>query len=306
MSNYFICQTAKTAPAANWNGSKKGDFMKINANGAEISIIGNITDEHAYISLTDIAKRKDSDDPRIVISNWMSSYSTIDFLATWESLYNPNFNRMEFQTVRGEPGRLIMTPKQWITRMSAIGITSQAGRYGGTYAHPDIAFEFASWISPEFKLYIIKDYQRLKMEESQRLALGWDTKRELSKINYRIHTDAIKEFLITPELTKQEQGLTYATEADLLNIALFGKTAKQWRLETGNKKQNMRDFASVEQLIVLVNLESMNADMIRQNISAPERLKKLRNVAYYQLNSLHTSNSAKRLKENIQNRLEQK
>lgn len=178
--------------------------MKLNANGTEISIMGNILDENSYISLTDIAKQKDSDDPRIVISNWMSSYSTIDFLATWENLYNPSFNRLEFQTVRNEPGRLIMTPKQWIDRMGAIGITSQAGRYGGTYAHSDIAFEFASWISPEFKLYIIKDYQRLKIEESKRLALGWDTKRELSKINYRIHTDAIKEFLVSPELTKQE------------------------------------------------------------------------------------------------------
>lgn len=178
--------------------------MKLNANGTEISIMGNILDENSYISLTDIAKQKDPDDPRIVISNWMSSYSTIDFLATWENLYNPSFNRLEFQTVRNEPGRLIMTPKQWIDRMCAIGITSQAGRYGGTYAHSDIAFEFASWISPEFKLYIIKDYQRLKIEESKRLALGWDTKRELSKINYRIHTDAIKEFLVSPELTKQE------------------------------------------------------------------------------------------------------
>lgn len=280
--------------------------MKINANGTEISLMGNIANEDAYISLTDIAKRKDPDEPRIIISNWMSSYSTIDFLATWEAFYNPNFNRLEFQTVRSEPGRLIMTPKKWIERMSAIGITSQAGRYGGTYAHPDIAFEFASWISPEFKLYIIKDYQRLKIDEAKRLEIGWDTKRELTKINYRIHTDAIKEFLITPELTKQEQSLTYATEADLLNIALFGKTAKQWRLETGNKKQNMRDLASVEQLIVLVNLESMNADMIRQNISASERLVKLRSVAYYQLHSLLSSNSAKKLKENIQNRLEQK
>ena len=200
--------------------------MKLNANGTEISIMGNILDENSYISLTDIAKQKDPDDPRIVISNWMSSYSTIDFLATWENLYNPRFNRLEFQTVRNEPGRLIMTPKQWIDRMCAIGITSQAGRYGGTYAHSDIAFEFASWISPEFKLYIIKDYQRLKIEESKRLALGWDTKRELSKINYRIHTDAIKEFLISPELTKQEQSYAYANEADLLNMALFGKTAK--------------------------------------------------------------------------------
>ncbi|HIX24662.1 MAG TPA: KilA-N domain-containing protein [Candidatus Lachnoclostridium avicola] len=280
--------------------------MKINANGTEISVIGNIVNENAYISLTDIAKKKDPNEPRIVISNWMSSYSTIDFLATWESLYNPNFNRLEFQTVRSEPGRLIMTPKQWIERMNAIGITSQAGRYGGTFAHTDIAFEFASWISPEFKLYIIKDYQRLKIDEAKRLEIGWDTKRELTKINYHIHTDAIKEFLITPELTAQEQSFTYANEADLLNIALFGKTAKQWRLETGNKKQNMRDFASVEQLIVLVNLESMNADMIRQGIPAPERLKKLRSVAYYQLHSLLSNNSAKRLKENIQNRLEQK
>ena len=280
--------------------------MKINANGTEISVIGNIVNENAYISLTDIAKKKDPNEPRIVISNWMSSYSTIDFLATWESLYNPNFNRLEFQTVRSEPGRLIMTPKQWIERMNAIGITSQAGRYGGTFAHTDIAFEFASWISPEFKLYIIKDYQRLKIDEAKRLEIGWDTKRELTKINYHIHTDAIKEFLITPELTAQEQSFTYANEADLLNIALFGKTAKQWRLETGNKKQNMRDFASVEQLIVLVNLESMNADMIRQGIPAPERLKKLRSVAYYQLHSLLSNNSSKRLKENIQNRLEQK
>lgn len=280
--------------------------MKLNANGTEISIMGNIADENAYISLTDIAKRKNPDEPRIVISNWMSSYSTIDFLATWENLYNPNFNRMEFHTVRSEPGRLVLTPKQWIERMSAIGITSQAGRYGGTYAHPDIAFEFASWISPEFKLYIIKDYQRLKSDEAKRLEIGWDTKRELSKINYRIHTDAIKEFLITPELTKQEQSYTYATEADILNVALFGKTAKQWRDETGHKKLNMRDFASVEQLIVLVNLESMNADLIRQGISEAERVQKLRSVAYYQLHSLESSNAAHKLKQEIQNRIGQK
>lgn len=278
--------------------------MKINANGTEISVMGNIIDENAYISLTDIAKKKNSEDPRIVVSNWMSSYSTIDFLATWERLYNPDFNRMEFQTVRSEPGRLIMTPKQWIERMSAIGIVSQAGRYGGTYAHPDIAFEFASWISPEFKLYIIKDYQRLKQEEARRLEIGWDTKRELSKINYRIHTDAIKEFLITPELTTQEINYQYTSEADILNMALFGKTAKQFRDESGNKRKNMRDFASVEQLIVLVNLESMNADMIRQNIPASERLQKLRSVAYYQLRSLENSNSAARLKQSIQQRIE--
>lgn len=281
--------------------------MKINANGTEISILDSGEGfENNYLSLTDLAKYKNSEDPRIVISNWMSSYSTIDFLSTWESLYNPNFNRMEFQTVRSEPGRLVMTPKQWIERMSAIGITSKAGRYGGTYAHSDIAFEFASWLSPEFKLYVIKDYQRLKADEAKRLEIGWDTKRELSKINYRIHADAIKEFLITPELTKQEKGYTYATEADILNVALFGKTAKQWREETGNKKLNMRDFASVEQLIVLVNLESMNADLIRQGLGVSDRLQKLRSVAYYQLQSLENSNAAIRLKENIQNQIEQK
>ncbi len=280
--------------------------MKINANGNEISVITNPNSNEDYLSLTDLAKQKNADDPRIVISNWMSSYSTIDFLATWEKFYNPNFNRMEFQSVRGEPGRLVMTPKQWIERMSAVGITSQAGRYGGTYAHTDIAFEFASWISPEFKLYVIKDYQRLKIDEAKRLEIGWDTKRELSKINYRIHTDAIKEFLITPELTKAEIGYQYATEADILNVALFGKTSKQWKDETGHKKLNMRDFASVEQLIVLVNLESMNADMIRQGLNKQDRLVKLRSVAYYQLQSLQNSNAATRLKENIQNQIVQK
>ena len=281
--------------------------MKINANGFEISL-ASLSDnfDDSYISLTDLAKYKDSDDPRIVISNWMSSYSTIDFLSTWEALYNPNFNRMEFQSVRSATGRLIMTPKQWIERMNAIGIISKAGRYGGTYAHPDIAFEFASWISPEFKLYVIKDYQRLKSDEAHRLEIGWNTKRELSKINYRIHTDAIKEFLLTPELTPLEKSYKYANEADLLNIALFGKTAKQWKNETGNKKENMRDYATVEQLIVLVNLESMNADLIREGVSADERLKKLRSVAYYQLNSLQNSNAAEKLKENIQKQLEQK
>lgn len=278
--------------------------MKIHANGTEISIMGNIVNENTYISLTDIAKRKNPVDPRIVIANWMSSYSTIDFLATWESLYNPNFNRMEFRTVRGEPGRFIMTPKQWIERMGAIGITSQAGRYGGTFAHSDIAFEFASWISPEFKLYIIKDYQRLKAEEAERLEIGWDTKRELAKINYRIHTDAIKEFIITPKLTKQEASYAYANEADLLNIALFGTTAKAWKNKTGETKKNMRDFASVEQLIVLVNLESMNADLIRQGIPAKDRLRKLREVAYYQLESIKKNHTTEKLTEKITGRIE--
>lgn len=237
----------------------------INANGMDIRVYGDIVNENAYICLTDIAKVKEKIETRVVISNWMSSYSTIDFLALWENLYNPNFNRMEFHTVRNESGRLVMTPTQWIKRMNAVGITTKAGKYGGTYAHADIAFEFASWISPEFKLYLIKDYQRIKKDESERLSIGWDVKRELSKVNYRIHTDAVKEFLITPELTAQEMSYTFASEADMLNMALFGKTASQWRKETGTKgtSPNIRDFASAEELVVLINLEDTNADLIR-------------------------------------------
>lgn len=281
--------------------------MKINANGTEINVIGS-SDGEDYISLTDLARYRNSDDPAGVIANWLRNRNTIDYLGLWEQMYNPEFKLLEFEEFKKHAGEnaFTLSPQKWITSTNAIGISSRSGRGGGTFAHKDIAFEFASWISPEFKLYVFKDYQRLKIDEASRLEIGWDTKRELSKINYRIHTDAIKEFLITPELTKQEQGYKYATEADILNMALFGKTAKQWRIETGNKKLNMRDFASVEQLIVLVNLESMNADMIRQNIPAMERLEKLRSVAYYQLKSLLSNDSAKKLKATIQNRIEQK
>ena len=282
--------------------------MKLNANGTEITLITPPNQKDDYISLTDIAKYRNPDDPAGVISNWLRNRNTIEYLGLWEEMNNPAFNPLEFEEFKYSSGEnsFTLSPRKWIDSTNAIGLISKPGRYGGTYAHSDIAFEFASWISPEFKLYIRKDYPRLKIEESNRLALGWNTKRELSKINYRIHTDAIKDFLITPELTKKEQSYTYANEADLLNVALFGKTAKQWRDETGNKKQNMRDFASVEQLIVLVNLESMNADMIRQNIPASERLKKLRNVAYYQLQSLLTNNAAGKLKQTIQAKIDQK
>lgn len=236
--------------------------MKLNANGTEISIVFDKTFQEDYMSLTDLARRKNSYEPKDVVKNWMRLRSTIEFLGLWEKLYNPEFKGVEFDTFKNEAGSnsFTLTPQRWAEKTNAIGIVSRSGRGGGTYAHTDIAFEFASWISPEFKLYVIKDYQRLKKSEAQRLKTGWDTKRELSKINYRIHTDAVKEFLITPELTKQEQGYAYATEADMLNIALFGKTARKWSEETGNKKLNMRDYASVEQLIVLVNLESINAD----------------------------------------------
>jgi len=282
--------------------------MKINANGTEIEILNNPSFQDDYLSLTDIARKKNPYEPKDVVKNWLRLRSTIEFLGLWEQLYNPNFKGVEFDSFKNESGSnaFTLTPQRWIEKTNAIGIISKSGRGGGTYAHKDIAFEFASWISPEFKLYVIKDYQRLKSDEAHRLEIGWDTKRELSKINYRIHTDAIKEFLITPELTKQEKSYKYATEADILNVALFGKTARQWKEETGNKKGNMRDFASVEQLIVLVNLESMNADFIHQGLSPQERLKKLRSIAYYQLNSLYNSNAANRLKDSIQNQIEQK
>lgn len=274
------------------------DFQeKMNINGLEITVVSQ-GDEDDYISLTDIAKHKNPEDPRIVISNWLSSYATIDFLATWEQLYNPNFNRMEFQTVRSEPGRLVMTPSQWINRMQAIGIRSKAGRYGGTYAHKDIAFEFASWISPEFKLYIIKDYQRLKEDENNRLSLNWNMRRLLTKTNYKIHTDAIQESLIPEDLTKQQQGYVYANEADVLNVALFGMTAKEWRKlnPDKSKSENIRDSATLEQLIVLTNLESYNAELIKDGIPQPDRLVKLNAAAKSQMTSLLENPSLKKLK----------
>ena len=242
-----------------------------------------------YISLTDIARYK-SDEPSDVIKNWMRRKDTIEFLGLWESLNNTNFNSVEFDRIKSEAGynSFTLSPKKWISLTNAIGIISKSGRYGGAFAYSDIAFEFASWISPEFKLYIIKDYQRLKKDEADRLAIGWDVKRELSKINYRIHTDAVKEFLITPTLSPQEMAYTYASEADILNMALFGKTAAQWRNEKGikGKTPNIRDFASAEELVVLINLEDTNADLIRQEVPKIERLKILREKAYRQLELL--------------------
>ncbi|EFF67691.1 KilA-N domain-containing protein [Eshraghiella crossota] len=272
----------------------------INANGVEISVLGNIADESAFISLTDIAKYKNAEEPRLVITNWMSTYSTIDFLAVWEELHNPGFNRMEFQSVRNERGRLIITPKQWIEKTNAIGMTSKAGRYGGgTYAHSDIAFEFASWISPEFKLYIIKDYQRLKKDESERKAIGWDEKRALSKINYHIHTDAVQKYLITDELTATEKSYTFADEADMLNVALFGKKAWEWRNEHPvevRKGENIRDYASAEELIILVNMESQNAELIKAGLTQNERFEKLREMARTQMQVLLKNRAKETLK----------
>ena len=241
--------------------------------------------QNEFISLTDIAKYRNSDDPRFVIQNWMRNRNTVEFLSVWEELHNPDFNRVQFEAVKEEAGlnRFVMTPAKWIEQTNAIGIVSKAGRYGGTYAHSDIAMAFASWISPEFQLYIMKDYRRLKQDENSRLSLNWNLNRELSKINYKIHTDAIKENLIPPELTQAQKSFTYANEADMLNVALFGMTAKEWRKTNSNKTGNIRDYATLNQLLVLANMESYNAILINQGITQQERLVLIRNLVVKQL-----------------------
>ena len=242
-----------------------------------------------YISLTDIARYRNSEDPRFAIQNWMRNRNTIEFLGLWESLHNPDFNRVQFDTFRVEAGlnRFVMTPSKWIGMTNAIGITVKAGRYnGGTFAHSDIAMEFASWISSEFKLYLMKDYRRLKYDENSRLSLSWNLNREISKLNYRVHTDAIQQNLIPADLTKEQQSYVYADEADVLNVALFGMTAMQWRSLNPGKKGNIRDYASLQQLLVLANMESYNALLIGQKISQPDRLQALRTMAIKQLQTL--------------------
>jgi len=272
--------------------------LKIKAQGHEISIIA-YENQNDYISLTDIARQK-SDEPFIVINNWMRSRSTIEYLGLWEKMYNPNFKPIEFDRFKNDSGAnaFTLSPKKWIESTNAIGIVSKAGRYGGTYAHKDIAFEFASWVSPEFKLYIIKDYQRLREEEQYRLSTDWNLRRQLSKTNYRIHTDAIKENLIHNKLTKAQIGITYADEADLLNVALFGSTAKEWKINNPDKDGNMRDYATIEELIVMANLESANAQFIAENVPQTERLKKLNQMARFQLKSLLNNSSLKKLEGN--------
>ncbi len=240
-----------------------------------------------YISLTDIAKYKNTDDPRFVIQNWMRNRNTLEFIGLWEVLNNPNFNRVQFDTFRNEAGlnRFTMTPGKWIESTDAIGIVSKAGRYGGTYAHYDIAMEFASWLSPEFKLYIIQDYKRLKEDETSKLSLTWNLHREISKINYKIHTDAIKEYLLK-DLTNEQLSYKYASEADMLNVALFNKRAKQWREENPDLKGNMRDYAGLNELLVLANMESYNAILIGKGVNQKERMIELRKLARTQLMSL--------------------
>lgn len=246
-----------------------------------------------YISLTDIAKYRNADDPRYVIQNWMRNRDTVEFLGLWEMLHNANFNRVQFDAVKSEAGsnRFVMTPTKWVELTNAQGIICKSGRYGGgTFAHSDIAMEFASWISAEFKLYIMKDYQRLKFDENSRLSLSWNLNREISKLNYRVHTDAIQQNIIPPALTKEQTAYIYADEADMLNVVLFGQTAKQWRMANPKKKGNIRDYATLQQLLVLANMESYNAILISQKMSQLQRLEELRKVALEQLQTLSALN----------------
>jgi hypothetical protein len=272
---------------------------EINVKNISVSFFKKASQD--YISLTDIAKYKNSDDPRFVVQNWMKTRSTVEFLGIWELINNEIFNRVEFDTFKSEAGTnaFVLTPQKWIEKTKAIGIISKAGRHGGgTFAHKDIAFEFATWISPEFKLYLIKEFQRLKEEEDKRLILGWDVKRMLTKINYKIHTDAIKENLIPPIVTIKIAEQIYASEADVLNVALYGITAKGWRTKNPKKQGNIRDYSNVTQLICLANLETLNAEFLRQGLSQPERIINLNKIAILQMKSLTQNKRVLKLEQN--------
>jgi len=269
---------------------------KLSVQGVDIYIFEDHKDD--FISLTDIARYRDSARSDYILQNWLRNRSTIEFIGLWEQFNNPEFNSIEFDGIKNMAGSnsFSLTPKRWIKSTNARGIVSKTGRYGGTFAHKDIAFEFASWLSAEFKFYLIKEFQRLKEEENNRLQLEWNLQRTLSKVNYRIHTDAIRENLIPPEVTKQQQNFIYASEADMLNVALFGLTAKDWREQNPDKKGNVRDYATLEQLVVLTNLESLNAVLIEQGLSQGKRLKQLNAIAISQLKTLVKYNNFKPLK----------
>ncbi len=258
--------------------------------------IENINSEK-YISLTDIARKKNYKEPRFVVINWLRNRNTIEFLGIWERIHNPNFNRVGFDTVKMQAGlnSFTLSPLKWITSINSIGIISKSGRYNsGTYAHEDIALEFASWISAEFKLYFIKEFRKLKYQEFERNDLDWNLRRQLSKINYKIHTDAIKDNLVPKEISKEEASKIYATEADLINKALFGKTAKEWKYL--NKKVNIRENANINQLLVLLNLESLNSDLINNKLTQEKRIIRLNKAAIYQMKSLIGYENIKQLK----------
>lgn len=269
--------------------SKKNN--KIEVKGISVAIVHQQQDD--YISITDIARFKDANRTDYIIQNWLRTRNTIEFLGIWERLYNPDFNPIEFEGFRKQAGlnSFVLTSKQWITKTNAIGLIAKAGRYGGTYAHKDIAFEFASWVSVEFKLYLIKEFQRLKKSKTKEL--DWNIKRNLTKINYRIHTDAIKENLIPQNLNKQQISYVYANEADVLNMALFGKIAKQWREDNTNEKGNIRDYANVSQLVCLSNLENLNVVFINEGYKQSKRLEKLNQIAIQQMKILVEDHSVK-------------
>jgi KilA-N domain len=268
----------------------------IEVKGTEITIFQ--TAQSDFISLTDIARYKDPNNTDDIIKNWLRNRNTIELLGFWETLYNPDFKPVEFDGFRKQAGlnSFVLTPKKWIETTNAIGIISKPGRYGGSFAHKDIAFEFASWISIEFKLYIIKEFQRLKEDENDRLKLEWNLQRTLAKVNYRIHTDAIKENIIPKLVGQKETAQVYASEADLLNVALFGKTAQQWRAENPAAKGNVRDEASIEQLVVLSNMESVNAVLLHNGAGQQERLIQLNKMAITQMKSLLQNSSMQKLK----------
>ena len=265
---------------------------KINVEGSEISIIA--IDNRDYISLTDMVRNLENG--VALIEKWLRNKNTIEFLGIWEEMYNANFNSTEFEGIKNEAGfnRFILSVKQWVNKTNSIGIVAKAGRYGGTYAHKDIAFEFASWVSPYFKLYLIKEFERLKEEEQKQL--GWDIKRNLAKINYKIHTDAIKNKLVPEKLSKERINYIYASEADILNVALFGMTSKEWRESNPEFKGNMRDYADISQLVCLSNLENLNAVFINEGMDATERIEKLNAIAIEQMRILTESERIKKLK----------
>ena len=273
----------------------KNKIIKVN----DYEIVTFSQNSEDYISLTDMARFKNAETTGLVISHWLSTRYTVEFMGLWEKMNNPLFNVTEFSNIKNESGSngFVLSAKQWIEKTNAIGIISKPGRYGsGTFAHKDIAFEFGSWISPEFKYYLIKEFQRLKDDENDRLKLEWNLQRMLAKVNYHIHTDAIKENLIPVELTKQQISFVYANEADVLNVALFGITAQQWRNQNPNLEGNIRDYANIEQLVVLSNMESINAVFIRQGLAQPERLVQLNIIAITQMNSLIKHAQPKKLK----------
>ncbi len=266
---------------------------KIVVQGSQISIILRQGDED-FISLTDMLKAKDGN---FFISDWLRNRNTVEFLGIWEKVHNPNFNYGEFAIIKSQAGlnSYKLSVKDWVEKTNAIGLRATTGRYGGTYANKDIAFEFGMWISPEFKIYLIKEFQRLKNEENEKFHLGWDIKRQLTKINYKIHTDAIQTHLIPLELNKQATNIVYASEADVLNVALFGKTAKDWRSTNSKKDGNIRDYADVTQLVILANLEGINAELIKQKMSQSDRLSMLNQIAISQMKSLVGNSSIKKL-----------